>query len=69
MNTTPGAIDWLGQFTQSLTGLTLQNGGALSNFGMLLLTFIATMTLIGAACVCRHGPLTSAATVRSTWMS
>ena len=49
MNTTPGAIDWLGQFTQSLTDLTMQNGGALSNFGMLLLTFIATMTLIGVA--------------------
>jgi type IV secretion system protein VirB6 len=27
----------------------MQNGGALSNFGMILLTFIATMTLIGAA--------------------
>jgi hypothetical protein len=49
MNTTPGAIDWLSQFTQSLTDLTMQNGGALSNFGMILLTFIATMTLIGAA--------------------
>jgi hypothetical protein len=49
MNTTPGSIDWLAQFTQSLTNLTLQNGGALSNFGMLLLTFIATLTLIGAA--------------------
>jgi hypothetical protein len=49
MNTTPGAIDWLSQFTQSLTALTMQNGGALSNFGMILLTFIATMTLIGAA--------------------
>ena len=49
MNTTPGAVDWLGQFTQSLTDLTTQNGGALSNFGMLLLTFIATMILIGIA--------------------
>jgi type IV secretion system protein VirB6 len=49
MNNTPGAIDWLGQFAQSLTDLTLQNGGALSNFGMLLLTFIATMMLIGVA--------------------
>ena len=49
MNQTPGAVDWLGQFTQSLTDLTTQNGGALSNFGMLLLTFIATMILIGIA--------------------
>ena len=64
MNTTPGAIDWLSQFTQSLTDLTMQNGGALSNFGMILLTFFATMTLIGAAV-----RMTSAATVRSTWMS
>ena len=49
MNTTPGAVDWLGQFTQDLTNLTTQNGGALSNFGMILLTFIATMILIGIA--------------------
>ena len=49
MNTNPGAVDWLAQFTQSLTDLTLQNGGALSNFGLLLLTFIATLNLIGIA--------------------
>ncbi|MBB5061582.1 type IV secretion system protein VirB6 [Granulicella aggregans] len=49
MNTPPPVVDWLGQFTQSLTDLTLQNGGALSDFGMLLLTFIATMILIGIA--------------------
>ena len=49
MNTTPGAVDWLAQFTQDLTNLTTQNGGALSNFGMILLTFIATMILIGIA--------------------
>ena len=49
MNATPGAVDWLAQFTQSLTDLTTQNGGALSNFGMLLLSFIATMILIGIA--------------------
>jgi hypothetical protein len=49
MNTTPGSVDWLAQFTQSLTNLTLQNGGALANFGMILLTFIATMKLIGIA--------------------
>lgn len=46
---TPGVVDWLAQFTQSLTDLTLQNGGVLSNFGMILLTFIATMNLIGIA--------------------
>ncbi len=49
MNTTPGVVDWLAQFTQSLTDLTTQNGGALSNFGMILLTFIATIMLIGIA--------------------
>jgi hypothetical protein len=49
MNTPPSAVDWLGKFTQSLTDLTTQNGGALSNFGMILLTFIATMILIGIA--------------------
>jgi len=49
MPTSPGAVDWLAQFTQSLTDLTSQNGGALSNFGMILLTFIATMNLIGIA--------------------
>jgi hypothetical protein len=49
MNPTTGAIDWLDKFTQSLTDLTMNNGGALSNFGMILLTFIATMILIGIA--------------------
>jgi hypothetical protein len=49
MITPPSAVDWLGKFTQSLTDLTTQNGGALSNFGMILLTFIATMILIGIA--------------------
>jgi hypothetical protein len=49
MNPTPGAINWLDNFTQSLTNLTMNNGGALSNFGMIFLTFIATMILIGIA--------------------
>jgi hypothetical protein len=49
MNTTPGSVDWLAQFTQSITQLTMQNGGALANFGMILLTFIATLKLIGIA--------------------
>jgi len=45
----PGNIDWLYQFTQNLTDLTTQNGDALSQFGMILLTFIATLKLIGVA--------------------
>jgi hypothetical protein len=49
MSTTPGVVDWLAQFTQDLTNLTMQNGSALSNFGMVLLAFIATMKLIGIA--------------------
>jgi len=49
MATPPAVVDWLSQFAQSITELTLQNGGALSNFGMLLLTFISTMILIGIA--------------------
>ena len=49
MNTAPSVVDWLAQFTQSLTDLTTQNGGALSNFGMILLTFIATIILVGIA--------------------
>ncbi len=46
---TPGSIDWLKQFTDNITTLTLQNGDALSQFGMILLTFITTMILIGIA--------------------
>jgi hypothetical protein len=49
MNTTPGVVNWLAQFTNDLTNLTTQNGGALSNFGVLLLSFIAIMKLIGLA--------------------
>jgi len=49
MDTAPGMVNWLVQFTNSLTNLTTANGGALSNFGMILLTFIATMILIGKA--------------------
>ena len=44
-----GSVDWLGQFAQQLTDLTMSNGNALSQFGMLLLTFVATMILIGIA--------------------
>lgn len=41
----PGT-DWLYQFTNNLTALTTANGGALTNFGLTLLTFIAFMQLV-----------------------
>ena len=41
----PG-IDWLYQFTNNLTALTTANGGALTNFGLTLLSFIAFMQLV-----------------------
>jgi type IV secretion system protein VirB6 len=41
----PGT-DWLYQFTNNLTALTTTNGGALTNFGLTLLTFIAFMQLV-----------------------
>lgn len=44
-----GSVDWLNEFTINLTNLTLANGGALSQFGMILLTFISTLILIGIA--------------------
>ncbi len=44
-----GPVDWLYQLTQQLTDLTTANGDALSNFGMILLAFIATLQLIGVA--------------------
>jgi hypothetical protein len=44
-----GTVDWLYQLTQQLTDLTTANGDALSNFGMVLLAFIATLQLIGVA--------------------
>ncbi|AXC15980.1 hypothetical protein ACPOL_6770 (plasmid) [Acidisarcina polymorpha] len=44
-----GTIDWLYQLTQQLTDLTTANGDALSNFGMILLAFLATLKLIGVA--------------------
>jgi hypothetical protein len=42
---TPG-VDWLYQFTNNLTNLTTQNGGALTQFGMIELSCIALFTLI-----------------------
>ncbi len=40
----PGT-DWLYQFTNNLTALTTANGGALTSFGLTLLSFIAFMQL------------------------
>jgi hypothetical protein len=40
----PGT-DWLYQFTNNLTALTTANGGALTSFGLTLLSFVAFMQL------------------------
>ena len=39
-------VDWLYQFTNNLTNLTTQNGGALTNLGLIELSCIALFTLI-----------------------
>jgi hypothetical protein len=39
-------VDWLYQFTNNLTNLTTQNGGALTQFGMTELSCIALFTLV-----------------------
>ena len=47
--TLPGAssgVDWLYPFTNNLTNLTTQNGGALTQFGLTELSCIALFTLI-----------------------
>ncbi|ADW71395.1 hypothetical protein [Granulicella tundricola] len=41
----PG-VDWLTVFTQNLTNLTTQNGGALTSFGLTELSFISLMVLV-----------------------
>jgi hypothetical protein len=41
----PG-VDWLYQFTNNLTNLTTQNGGALTQLGMTELSAIALFTLV-----------------------
>ena len=41
----PGT-DWLAVFTENLTNLTTQNGGALTAFGMTELSFVALMVLV-----------------------
>ncbi|MDE3104864.1 MAG: type IV secretion system protein [Acidobacteriota bacterium] len=43
--TAPG-VDWLYQFTNNLTNLTTQNGGALSAIGLTLLAFISLFKLV-----------------------
>lgn len=44
--TAGSGVDWLYQFTNNLTNLTTQNGGALSQFGLIELSCIALFTLI-----------------------
>ena len=39
-------VDWLYQFTNNLTNLTTQNGGALTQFGLTELSCIALFTLV-----------------------
>lgn len=39
-------VDWLSLFAQNLTNLTTQNGGVLTSFGMIELSFIAVMVLV-----------------------
>ncbi len=41
----PGT-DWFYQFTNNLTALTTANGGALTNFGIVFLSFVALMQLL-----------------------
>ena len=44
--TASSGVDWLYQFTNNLTNLTTQNGGALTQFGMTELSGIALFTLV-----------------------
>jgi len=39
-------VDWLYQFTNNLTNLTTQNGGALTQLGIIELSCIALFTLV-----------------------
>ena len=43
---TSSGVDWLYQFTNNLTNLTTQNGGALTQLGLTELSCIALFTLI-----------------------
>ena len=38
---------WLAQFTANLSNLTTQNGGALTQFGLVELSFVSLMVLVG----------------------
>ena len=51
----PGT-DWLYQFTNNLTALTTANGGALTSFGLTLLSFIAFMQLSQDGRQLQHRP-------------
>src|SRR5437868_9452910 len=44
--TASSGVDWLYQFTNNLTNLTTQNGGALTQLGLTELSAIALFTLI-----------------------
>jgi type IV secretion system protein VirB6 len=44
--TTGSGMDWLYQFTNNLTNLTTQNGGALTQLGLVELSSIALFTLV-----------------------
>ena len=44
--TASSGVDWLYQFTNNLTNLTTQNGGALTQFGLSELSAMALFTLI-----------------------
>ena len=43
---TSSGVDWLYQFTNNLTNLTTQNGGALTQLGLTELSCIALFTLV-----------------------
>ena len=44
---TPGTVNWVDQFTINLANLTTQNGGALTQLGMVELSFVSLFCLIG----------------------
>ena len=43
---TSSGVDWLYQFTNNLTNLTTQNGGALTQFGAVELSAISLFVLV-----------------------
>src|SRR6201985_1605376 len=44
--TAGSGVDWLYQFTNNLTNLTTQNGGALTQLGLIELSCVALFTLV-----------------------